>query len=104
MPMQPSPRAETSRPLFPSLRFCIIHFLPIPAALIDTHGERAVTPTPTSVNHPSLYEIYGSLERAGKVNSARLFDIPKDVDFSREGLAVGVRAVYLCCMQVVCCM
>src|SRR5262245_47016037 len=26
MPMQPSPRAETSRLLFPSLRFCIIEF------------------------------------------------------------------------------
>src|SRR5207253_1997787 len=24
MPMQPSPRAETSKPLFPSVRFCIV--------------------------------------------------------------------------------
>src|ERR1035441_1940995 len=39
--MQPSPRAETSRPLFPSLRFCIwLSFGTV--SLISSLGSRAV--------------------------------------------------------------
>src|SRR5271167_2686427 len=34
MPMQPSPIAETSRPLFPSLRFCIVISVIIFAAAV----------------------------------------------------------------------
>src|ERR1022692_3652181 len=41
IPMQPSPRAETSRPLFPSLRFCIwLSFGTV--SLISSLGSRAV--------------------------------------------------------------
>src|ERR1019366_6188327 len=39
--MQPSPRAETSRPLFPSLRFCIWLSLGT-VSLISSLGSRAV--------------------------------------------------------------
>src|SRR6266478_3977374 len=57
IPMQPSPMAETSRLLFPSLRFCIVFPLPFPPMLLLIISE-CIYSESVCLSHAPLLDLF----------------------------------------------
>src|SRR5690242_5220112 len=64
MPMQPSPRAEISRLLFPSLRFCIIEFLRCLFPEIDQFHVSRTCPKDTMSRIAKRYTVFSPFSKS----------------------------------------